>query len=80
MKLIDANALYDRIVTEDESLFFDSCILDLILYEVGNVLWKHCKNLKTISFKEYQLFNNSISDLPLNLIRIDLTDFSLKKS
>jgi predicted nucleic acid-binding protein len=76
MKLIDTSYFYDVILSKDQALVLDSYVLDLTLYELGNVLWKHYKKLKTISKSDYLTFQNSILDLSLNVIRFDQCDFS----
>ncbi|MBI5223357.1 type II toxin-antitoxin system VapC family toxin [Candidatus Micrarchaeota archaeon] len=76
MKLIDTSYFYDQLIAEDSSLQFDSCILDLTLYELGNVLLKHYKKLKTISYDDYAQFQNYLLDLNLNIIRVDQADFA----
>lgn len=75
MKLIDTSYFYDVVLSKDQTLVLDSYVLDLTLYEIGDVLWKHYKKLKTISKSDYLTFPHSISDLSLNVIRFDQCDF-----
>ncbi len=71
MNLIDTSVLYDLIVEENVELLTNSFVLDLTLYELGNVAWKQYAKLKKISKNEYEVLIKRMGELPFKLIRIE---------
>ena len=53
----------------------DNFILDLTLYEVGNVIYKHIKKLKIMTPKETEKLLAIASEWP-NIIRVEQEDLS----
>lgn len=54
MIIYDASAFVERVMRKDLDL--EGVILDLTIYEVGNVLLKHHKHLKKIGIEEARSF------------------------
>lgn len=68
MILYDASAFFELL--KQEKLDHNAFLLDLSIYEIGNVIWKHSSILKQITESEAGKIINLVEDWP-NIIRID---------
>jgi predicted nucleic acid-binding protein len=60
--LIDASALYPLIIKLGEKIIDHMeklAILDLTIYEIGNVLWKKARSSKIINIESVVLFSKN---------------------
>lgn len=72
MILYDTSYLFDEVMN---GKIPEGCILDLTLYEFGNILWKNLVLKKKGSLEDVTETMNFLLDLDLKIIRVEKEEF-----
>ncbi len=73
MILYDTSYLFEEVMN---GKIPEGCVLDLTLYEFGNILWKNLVLKKKGSLEDVTETVNFLLDLDLEIIRVEKEDFT----